>query len=288
MTVPDLYCPVYENLSIPVPLTYNANVLAYYEKDIYQQGPDGPLFTIDSGGNVNLVILHHSGDPIIDPTTMTQKILHHAGSPILDPITGNVTMVPGTNSISYLLGITLIDAKLKYSTGVSTKVYFNTLVDELIGYLQNDIAPIAKTLNEQTWLWYKPPGESFNVNVSLGNGIVTTVLGLLDIQITIYMNHDGLQNQSLQKQTTNLIREVISDQLNLTTLSRSTLIEAINLILPPQAITLSIDSYLPNNVEIVNILDSTQSFSINTRLKVMPDNTVDIVDSIVVLYKASK
>jgi hypothetical protein len=288
VTVPDLYCPVYENLAIPVPLTYNVNVLAYYDKDIYQQGPDGPLFTIDNSGEVQLVILHHSGDPVIDPTTMAQKILHYAGAPILDPLTGNVTMVPGTNSISYLFGVTLIDAKLKYSTGVLTSLYFNTLVDELIGYLQNDIAPISKMLNEQTWLWYKPPGESFTVNVSLGNGIVTTVLGLLDIQITIYMNNDGLQNQSLQKQTTNLIREVISEQLNSTTLSKSTLIEAINLILPPQAITLSIDSYLPNNVEIVNILDTTQSFSINTMLKVMPDNTVDIVDSIVVLYKASK
>ena len=281
----NLYCPTYESLATGTFLTYTSDVLATYNETIYQTGTDGVPFIIDTSGAVVITILHNVGDPILDASG-NQIILHKAGDLILS--NGSVVKSPDyANSVSYSIGITMIDAKYKYATGLLTKAYASTLSDILLGYLNNDIAPMAKQLSEQTSLWYKPSGESFNNRVSLGNNVITEVPGILSVQITIYMNEDGITNTSLQTQTTELCRKAISSQLLLNVLTKTGLSDAIELILPSQATTFSLDSYLPNNATIVTLLDKTQSFSIGSQLAVMADNTLDILDAVTILYKSA-
>jgi hypothetical protein len=284
--LPNLYCPVYESLTTGEYLTYIEDVPAVYDEIVYVNGPDGPSFTIDSSGNVNLQILHKSGDAVLDDLG-NPKLLHKAGEYILS--NGLTIPTPNfTNGVAYSIGVTMVDAKYKYATSIVTKSYADTIPDTLLSYLDNDIQPLTKLLNEQTKLWYKPSGESFSVNVNLGNGIVTNVIGLLDVQITVYMNQDGLENTSLQSQTTNLCRQVISAELQKTTLSVSQLMELIKKILPKQAISFSVDKYLPNGATMVTLLDKTQTFSIGSKILVQSDNSLDVVDSVSILYDSEE
>jgi hypothetical protein len=284
--LPNLYCPVYENLTAGEYLTYPDDVPAVYEDIVYVSGPDGPSFTIDASGNVDLQILHHVGDPILDDLGNV-VYLHRSG----DYILSNGLVIPTsnyTNGVSYNIGVTMIDAKCKYASSITTTMYAKTLPSMFLSYLDNDIQPLTKLLNEQTKLWYKPSGESFSVNVNLGNGIITNVVGLLDVQITIYMNRDGLENTSLQTQTTNLCRQVISAELQKSVLSVSQLMELVKTVLPSQAISYSIDKYLPNGATMITILDKTQTFSIGSKILVQSDNTLDVVDSISILYDSDE
>lgn len=284
--LPNLYCPTYETLRTGSYLKYTSDVPATYNKTIYLDGPEGPAFTVDSNNKVQLNILHHIGDPILD-INGNPTFFHRQGDPILD-INGNMIPVPNSlNSVSYLIGITLIDAKYKYATNLSTINYYNSLIDILLGYLNNDIKTLSSQLFGDTKLWYKPSGESFSLKVNLGNGIISQIPGILNIEITVYMNEDGLNNVGLKTITTNSIKQAIMNQLKLNVITISGLEQAIQAILPPQASTFSIDSYLPNNVPIVTLLDTTQSFSIGSKLELLPDNSLDVVDSIIVLYKST-
>jgi len=282
----NLYCPQYEILSTGSFLTYPANILAFYSDIVYQEGPDGPVYTVNEDGSVSLTILHSAGDPILDDNG-NQKILHYAGDYILDSNGNTIPTQSYLNSIKHSIGVTMVDAKYHYATSSNTTVYSKSIPDIFLGFLNNDILPISNSLASQYQLWYKPSGESFNIGVSLGNGVTTTVNGILSIQITVYMNDDGLINSSIQDQTTTSCKNVISNQLTLSTLSKSNLVEALSAIMPPQAISFSIDKYLPNNAEIVNILNTNQSFTIGSILSVISDGSLDVTEDIVILYKPS-
>jgi hypothetical protein len=284
--LPNLYCPVIENLTAGETLSYGANVPATYPVTIYEEGPEGPVFTIDNLGNINLTILHNAGDPILDSSGQP-KMLHYLGDPVLD-INGIAIPVSNyTNGISYTIGVTLIDAKYSYATATLTKAYTSTLPDFILGFMANDIASIANELSENTKIWYAPAGESFLLNVNLGNGITAQVPGIINVQITVYMNNDGMTNLDLQAQTTLAVNSVVGSQLSLTTLTTEGLGDAIEAVLPSQAITFSIDSFLPNNAPIITLLDNTQTFTLGSVIAVMPNNTLDIVEGITVLYKSS-
>lgn len=283
--LPSLYCPVLENLTTGGYLTYTEDIPAVYTEVVYKTGPNGVSFTIDESGEVLLEVLHNVGDPVLNDTG-TQVLLHKAGEPILN----NGKVIPSStykNGVSYSIGVTLIDAKYRYATAPLTKQYADTLPDIILGYLENDIDSVAKQLGEKTRLWYKPNGEVFNIEVNLGNNQLVEVPGILDIQITVYMSDDGLKNLSMQSQTTSLIRGVITSQLALNTLSVSSLTEALSVIMPNQASTFAVDKYLPGNVPMMTLVDPTQTVSLGSTIQVMVDGTLDVIDSITVLYKAS-
>ena len=296
-TLPRLYCPTQEIMATGTFQQYTEIVYATYTTVIYKSTPTGYAYTLDSSGNVVFTILHNIGDFILD-SSGNKIVLHNVGDYILD---GSGKMIPTltyTNSIKYSIGLTLFDARYIYVTSGrtgtntpaligTTAAYTQEIPNNVIGYLSTEIAAMAGGLNEKTELWYKPMGETHNLEILTGNGAKSIVSGILNIGITFLMTEDGLNDPDIITKIKDSTRQVISNQvaLNQITLNgKGGFVDTLSALMPTQVKGFEINSFLPNNATMVTIVDITKTFTIGESLVVQADGTTDIIDTIDLLF----
>jgi hypothetical protein len=283
--LPNLYCLYDEVTQTPIYATYENDVYGTYSENIYQSNPDNPNiknFTIGVDGKINFVLLHAKGDTILDNAGQP-VVIHKTGDYILDSMG---QLVPESGS-SYLkrLTIVLVDARYKFCTFPKTKTYVDNITSQIERLVTVDIENISADLSERTTVLFRPSGKTNLIQAYTKNGSTVYVDSTLNIRITYTILKVKFKNAKLVDNITSATRKLIGKFINSDTLSLSAFTSALLKALPENSVlNVAIDSFLPNNQDILIVADKTERFNINEKLVVRADNSLDLIDTVEIKF----
>ncbi len=278
----EIYCPNNEKISTPIYDTYTAIEYATYQKTVYKAGPYGYEYVINPDNTVTFTVLHNVGDPMLDIHN-NPIILHNIG----DFKTVNDELVALNNTLytQRTISILGIDAGYMFSTYHETVEYKNIIPTLITNYIDNEIKPLAILLNERTELYYKPKGDYQLIDVFLDNNSKVSVSNRLDISITFYLSSFDINNKDFKQNVEKTTRILISKFIKNTILSKSDFTAQLQDLLGNSILGFNINSLLPNNYSILSIIDKTKTFYINEKMVLLPDNSINIQDTIKFVFK---
>lgn len=279
-----LYCPAKEILPTPKYMTYDADVPLLYTEKLFVSGPYGRDYEIVDGRVVWTTQPYEIGDPVLDDNG-DPILLHSAGDIILD-ISGKAVPLDNNSTVSVKqCGLTLLDAKFKYSTLPTIKDFTDKIPNTIEGYIQKEITPLSETLNELTHLYFMPSGDVKNILVDLGDGSLEYVSPLVNINVTLLVtkniNDDENIKDIIRQAARNIIYNMLSGKFLSTSLLTSSLIEIDKI-----GITSCIvHTFLPNDLHHLTIMDDGVNMSPETEVFVTEDKMVSIRDKIKIVFK---
>lgn len=281
----NLYTPNRSLIGEVVYQTYPADVPAVYTETVYASGPYGTAFTVNPDDSVSLTVLHNIGDPVLDGSN-NPIMAHLAGDYVRDGAGNLIVVDPG--NVQRHVGITMVDAIYRFGTTDEVIAYNKQIPLEILGYLDNEVAPAAELLAERTRLEYKPRDGSGNVRVYLGGGVSEIISSILDFKVTYYLTNIGLADLDLRSSLTTMTRNEISQAVRQTTLSASNLESILESKAGSEVLSVEIERFGENkSIPIMTLAETDKSFSVRELITQLPDGSLDVRDAIDVVFTSA-
>lgn len=195
--------------------TYNTDVPKKYEEDVYEYDENGMLKYHDDGkGNLNLILLHQVGDPVVDddgnPVYLHKKgdIVYEDGQPVVDTNRDNL----------YYISAMFMDAKVFFSDRVSEVEFVSSMYRTLEGYFDS-IRNIQDQLLERTNLFFRCVRSTGVANINRGDGVADKQNIEMSFKIVCYVPSYVKQSESIQNQITEMTCTAIEDAIDSRTIS---------------------------------------------------------------------
>ncbi len=267
---------VYQKYENPVPLTY--------AEDVYERDGNGKLiWTINEANETEFNIIHAAGSQVLDENN-DPVWKHLAGDYILD-VNGNYIVDNDDTSIQVVLGMVLLSATFRYATDITTIEYRDSVPESIIEFLDTEIIPMDRKLNEKVDILFKPKGTIGNIRVGIGNDLETVVDSNITYKVTIYITKSGYSNPDLLRKVTLNTKNILVKSVNERYLSVYDLALKIRNSSGPEIFNVDIEKFGPaKDISVMKLMDDSQSFSILDKLELLPGDQLDVVDAIDVHY----
>ena len=280
--LPYLYAPCRRTIGEPTYARYAADVPAVWPEIVYKPDPLTGFEYQIINDEVVLTVLHEAGDPITDQHG-NPTYLHYEGEIMVDSEGSPLIETPA--SIDMQVGLTLLDAKYRYATTADIIAYRESLSDDMLLYMSNEIKSIGDRLTERTEVYFKPKGVSKDVQVYIGGGLQTTINSELNFNVTFYFTPSGIRSVGLRTQLEREARKVISLYVQKKTVSISKLYDDLKALAGDDLVGLDMDKLGPNkDLSVIQLVDDGASFAIGETIVRLTDGTLDVVDNIEIRF----
>lgn len=280
----NLYCEGRAVLVPPVYKTWDTDIPAVYTEDIYEYDNDGVAYTILDEGlpteRVELNLLHSMGEAILDGSgNPTYK--HRAGEVIYHMVDNEWVPEEAVSALTSTRALVLpmLNAIYRFSDSDAVANYRSTVVDDIVGYLKEDIDTTYTGLIEQTDLFFAPANTFTHAKVYDASGNSVMMNTSIGFNIRIIMTRQGSSSNEDKEQARQACMLAIQEALSKDTISTSTLYREIMGRINDNVISIDIEDFLPAGgyAQLVNTYDS---FSLRPRLYIRGDGSVDIEDDV--------
>jgi hypothetical protein len=263
--------------------TWATDVLSYWQEDVYQTNAQGQTIWIENGQLVGPTILHHAGDPVIDPATGQQVYLHRAGDVMYD-VDGN--QIPlGTQDVLRALDLMLLEGVYAFATDAIATGYRTELVDTVLSWLTEDLVAFQAKLLEQTNIFFYPKATTGNIDVMINGGLKTTIAAGQSFNVTLFVPASVYGNSDLQNQIVKTTISTIATVLNNDTVADSALKVALMNIYGNDVIDCEITGLGgSSSISVLTVLDASNKLSIRKRLYAQPDNSLIVQEDVTVTF----
>lgn len=187
-------------------LTYADDVIARYDKDIYDTDDIGSLLTpINGNTDVTYTLLHAKDDPILNSFGQP-TILHPKGSYVLD-VNGKPTINRAEGVVKYIDMLLL-----EYNGYVVNRFDNDDIVSSLHSYYQNMIGYRDRLL-EETIIKYKPFRNSNPVKIRYNNSY-KLVYRPIKPEVELFIETDVVVDETTMMSIQTIIGAVIHKHIN--------------------------------------------------------------------------
>jgi hypothetical protein len=270
----------YMKYTADVPLTWPERIYARYAEGNLEGKPAGALIVnVGLDGEPQLVIEHELGDPVLN-SEGGPCYLHRAGDYIIDG-NGKYIVDNANSDVRVQLGVFMVSAMYRFATDTDTVAYRNDIPNIVRGYLENEIVPRDRLLNERTDLFYKPKGTIGPIRVNIGSDITTVVDSTVAFAVKVYVTKNGLLNSDLLKKISILIKNTIINAVNNTYLSVFELEDSIKRAAGSDVISVSVEKFgKGKDIPIMQLVDDSTAFSVKDKMELLSGGILDIADDI--------
>lgn len=280
----NLYCEGRAVLVPPIYKTWETDIPEVYAEDIYEYDNDGVAYTIIDEGQdterVELSRLHKAGDPVLDSNGVP-TLKHKAGDIIYHLVNNEWVPVEAVSALtsSRVLVLPMLNAIYRFSDSAAVSDYRNDVVDNIVGYLKNDIDTTYTGLIEQTDLFFAPANTFTHAKVYDAGGNSVMMNTAIGFNIRIIMTRQGSSSNEDKEQARQACMLAIQEALSKDTISTSTLYREIMSRINDNVISIDIEDFLPAG-GYAQLVNSYDSFSLRPRLYIRGDGSVDIEDDV--------
>ena len=283
--LPALYTPNRSIVGADTYLKHTQDVMLTYDEDVYVRDADGAVYTIVNG-DVVFTVEHAEGDPYLDGNSQPM-VKYHTGTNIVDGNGMPIIDVPGV--VTRQIGILLVSASYRYSTSVDIQEYRDGLNDNILSYLDNDIARTAGNLPERTELKFLPRGSTGKARIGLGGDVSTYLDPNLSFEVTYHLSFTGYKDVTLRNKLIGQARTVISNAVGLTTISSQEIGRQLITLGGAEIDSVAVTPWGSNNdIQVMSLIDTDSAFGINESLVILPNGTIDIAEAIDIKFVTSK
>lgn len=181
--------------------TYTADQYLLYTEDVYQADPvTGATISIDANGNIVRNKLHSAGEP---PDSNNNKIVvHRSGDTVVDPLT-NLPIPLDPRKVVRQIDILMIEGSYFFATDLSAIGYRKDVAKNIVDWLTNKLASISRVLLEKTKLYFYPKTNMGNIEALVDNGIMKTISAAQSFTVHLYLSETNYNNAELKKKLKN-------------------------------------------------------------------------------------
>lgn len=263
---------------------YLADVPAVYESIVYQRDPQtGAIdWVIDGNGNVEFVVLHQIGDPILDDQN-NPVIRHHAGDVVLD-VEGNPIVI-STRRMLRQVDIFLVDGVYWFATDIQTVSYRKQIPATITSWLNNDISTVQDVLLEQTTLYFYPKSTMGNVEVKVLEDRTVSIDSAQSFSVTYYLSGTQYRDAALRTALTEAATRVIHEQLSLPVVTNSAIIAELRSQVSGDSIGVSVTGLGgATPYETVSLINDSARLSIRKKAVAKADGSIGVQDDVSVSF----
>jgi hypothetical protein len=204
--------------------TYDADVPARYEQDIYAIDENGFIqYTTNEDGTLNITKLHEVGE-IITKDNGRVVYAHRKGDYIRDDNGDLITVID--KELTYYIDMMFIDAKMFFSSRQTEIDYQAGMYSTIGGYL-TIIRNIKNELLERTNIYFKCVKSIGTAKINLGDGLTRTEDIEMSFRIVCYVPSYVKQNETIQKNITDMTCAAIENAINSKTISMLDIFEEV-------------------------------------------------------------
>lgn len=193
----NLWTQVRSTKSSGVYQTYPSDVLATYTEDVYDKDPiTGAIFTVVNG-EIVYNRLHLTGEPILDASgNATYK--HRQGDIVYDQNNSPIPLAPG--AVTRHIDLLLVEGLYYFCTDRSYINYRTEISQTLENWINVSLEEITDSLLEKTRIYYYPKRSIGTIQVSLGNGVKTTLPANQSLVVDIYLKPNVSRNEKTESE----------------------------------------------------------------------------------------
>ena len=204
--------------------TYDADVPARYEQDVYAIDENGYIQTIvNDDGTLGVTKLHEVGE-VITKDNGQIVYAHRKGDYIRDD-NGELIVVVD-KELTYFIDMMFIDAKMFFSSR-RTELDFQSNVYSLLGGYLSVIRNIKEELLERTNIYFKCVKSIGTAKINLGDGLTSTEDIEMSFRIVCYVPSYVKKNEDIQKNITDMTCSAIENAINSKTISMLDIFESV-------------------------------------------------------------
>lgn len=263
---------------------YLSDVPALYEETVYQRDPlTGAIeWEIDGDGNVQFIVLHEKGDPILDDQN-NPVIRHYAGDVVLD-VEGAPVVVSSRRMLRQI-DLFLVDGVYWFATDPQTTEYRQKIPNTIVDWLINDIATVQDVLLEQTSLYFYPKSTMGNVNVKVLEDRTVSINSAQSFSVSFYLSGTQFRDAALRAAMTEAATRVIHDQLAQPVVTNSGIIAELRAQVSGDSIGVSVSGLGGlTPYETVSLIDDSARLSIRKKAVAKADGTIGVEDDVSVNF----
>lgn len=263
--------------------TWPMDVLSFYTTDVYLPDPvTGENVTIVDGV-ITQTILHHAGDPVLNPATGQQVLLHAKGD-VMKDADGNPIPV-GTQDVLRQIDLMLLEGVYWFATDQVALDYRTELVDTVLSWLTEDLVSFQAKLLEQTKIYFYPKATTGTINVMINGGLKTTIPAGQSFALTLYVPASVYANTDLQNQLVATSISTIAAQLENDTVAGTAIKVALQAIYGEDVIDCELSGLGgSNSIYVLTVLDASNKCSIRKRLFAQPDNSLIVQEDVSITF----
>lgn len=262
--------------------TYQANVPALYQADIYQTDPvTGSVLTFVDGVPT-YTILHHKGDPEVDDSgnPIYQFV---AGQSILDA--GGAPIVANPRGMLREVDFMLIEGVYRFSTDAASTAYRTEMIDTLITWLTQDLETLNEQLIEASELYFYPKHTIGQIDVMIGASLQTTIQAGQSLTLTYYVSKAVYNNADLRAELESAAVTSVSASLNVDQVSRQAILDALSVVNGTDVIDAELDGLGgAADLPVFTVLDDSIRPSLRKKLVAQSDNSLSLVEDLTVNF----
>lgn len=264
--------------------TWEVDVLDTYEENVYQIDPvTGTIFTVNVGGDIEYVILHKKGDPVINVNTGEPVYKHRVGD--IKLTSDNKPIVKNTRSLLRYIDLFLLEGCFKLSNDPLVVEYRQNVTKILSDWIIEDLEEINQLLLEQTVIYFYPKNTLDMLNVMIADGKYIQIKAEQSFNVELFVDKTVYSNSQLKIKLTEATIAVISEELKQHQLSISRLIDKLTHTYGNDVINVSINGLGGNlNLQALTIVDDSSRCSIKKKMSLLPSNIATINEDVSVTF----
>lgn len=270
----------YARYTAPVPWTY--------AEDVYARDPvTGNILITNTNGVFSYQILHHAGDPVLDPNTGQPLIRFNIGDVIVDG-SGNPTVITTRNTLRQV-DMVFLDGLYWFATSAVSQQYIATIPQIIYGWLSNDLATVTPSLLEQTQLFLLPKATMGQVSGQVVAGTPVTIPALQSFTVDYYLTGVGYRNADLRASLTSLTGETLAAAVSASQISVNDIEDTLTAAAGSDVIALKVSGLggKANDFTTFQVADDSIRLAVGKIATAAPDGTIAIQDNITINFYQS-
>jgi len=269
---------------------HTEDVYVTYSKNVLAKNPttNTPAITFVDDGNggqkASFTVEHAAGDFVLDKFGEKQ-LLKSVGDPVIG--SDGLPEIQSPRSIRRRLELFLMDAKFLISDDEQTVAYMEEVKTTLLQYINTDLPSVDTNLLEKTELYFYPRSSLGLIGVLLGDGSTTTINPEIEFMVYYYLTTAARQNGDFLDTLAETTRSAILAHLSGSTVSSSAITSEIRSRMGSEIIDVELGGMgNDGNQRVFTLLDDSSKPTLGKKLKVNPDRTISIKDSISISYNS--
>lgn len=261
---------------------YEADILKFYDKDVYDYDPVTGSAIAIVDGEVVYRYFHRKGDPVLDQNG-SQVFLHRKGEVMLDP-SGN-PIIADPRQLVRQINLLMIEGVYFFATDALTHIYRQEMIQTFRTWIVNELGNLKGQLLENTNLFFYPQATLGNVEVMLAEGKVTVVQAGQSLVLSLYVSNEVYNNEKLKAQLTNTSIEILTRLIQQETVSVSEMISELRVAYNGDVIDHKLTGLGGSaDYQAFTVMDGKKRCTIRKALAVRSDKTLAVVEDITVNF----
>lgn len=263
---------------------HDVDVYEVWESDQYLEDPDTGFtkIEIDEDGLARAVVEFKAGDPVIGADG-EPIVRFHAGSPVIED--GQPVIIQ-SRSMHRQIDLLVLEGTFRFVNDTSAVRYRMQSIQTIVERIVKDIRDVSKRLLENTQLWYYPQTTLGRVDVTVEDGVRTSISADQSFNVRYYMEQTTYNNVELRESLSRTAIAIIARQLQSDQISTMNIASEIRSAVGGDILDVVVSGLggFDNNYTMLTINDPTAALNIRKRMNVLANNNISIGDDITIEF----